>query len=67
MVKSLKFRSKREQRAAFAQMGNRGFAGTSPAKPKGSWIGFVKAHKNIRTPKGLLDLKKISKLYKKSM
>ena len=31
---------------------------------KGSWLDFVKAHKNMRTKKGLLDLKAISKLWK---
>lgn len=30
-----------------------------------SWLDFVKAHKNMRTAKGLLDLKAISKLWKK--
>ncbi len=31
---------------------------------KSSWLSFVKAHKNMRTAKGLLDLKAISKLWK---
>jgi len=30
---------------------------------KGSWMDFVKSHKDMRTEKGLLDLKAISKLY----
>ena len=31
---------------------------------KGSWLDFVKQHKNMRTAKGLLDLRAISKLWK---
>ncbi|MDP2363843.1 MAG: hypothetical protein Q8M94_08745, partial [Ignavibacteria bacterium] len=33
-------------------------------KRKGGWLDFVKAHKDIRLPSGLLDLKAISKLWK---
>jgi hypothetical protein len=31
----------------------------------GAWLDFVKSHKHMRTAKGLLDLKAISKLWKK--
>lgn len=35
----------------------------SKTQHKGSWLDFVKAHKDIRLPSGLLDLKAISKLW----
>ncbi len=37
---------------------------TVKSQRKGSWLDFVKAHSNMRTAKGLLDLKAISKLWK---
>ena len=36
----------------------------SKTQHKGSWLDFVKQHKDMRTAKGLLDLKAISKLWK---
>jgi hypothetical protein len=42
----------------------RTFDKVSEEQHKGSWLDFVKAHKNMRTKKGLLDLKAIAKLWK---
>lgn len=33
-------------------------------RKRSAWLSFVIAHKNMRTKKGLLDLKAISKLWK---